>query len=198
MGAVRGTSFAVWAPRAKSVRVIGDFNDWDGRVHPMRSLGSSGVWELFIPDVGPGSIYKFEIRGADDVVRAKADPMARRTEAPPNTGSIIEDSTHEWRDDAWMARRARTDPHTGPMSVYEVHLGSWREGLGYRDLAEHLVNYVKRPRVHPRRAPPRHGAPVRPVVGVPGHRLLRPDRPVRHARTTSSSSSTPSTSTTSA
>jgi 1,4-alpha-glucan branching enzyme len=143
MGAVRGTSFAVWAPRAKSVRVIGDFNAWDGRVHPMRMVGSSGVWELFIPDVGAGNIYKFEIRGADDVIRAKADPMARRTETPPNTGSIVDDSTHTWNDGAWMERRARSNPHTGPMSTYEVHLGSWREGLSYRDLAEHLVNYVK-------------------------------------------------------
>lgn len=143
MGTVTGTSFAVWAPRAKAVRVIGDFNGWDGRIHPMRLLGTSGVWELFVPGVGAGAIYKFEIRGADDVVRAKADPMARRTEVPPNTGSVVEDSRHAWADDAWMARRQERNPHTGPMSVYEVHLGSWRQGLSYRDLAEHLVNYVK-------------------------------------------------------
>ncbi|MBP6995160.1 MAG: 1,4-alpha-glucan branching protein GlgB [Phycicoccus sp.] len=142
MGAVTGTSFAVWAPRAKSVRVIGDFNGWDGRHHPMRMIGSSGVWELFIPDVRAGSIYKYEIRGADDVVRAKADPMARRTEVPPNTGSIVEDSTYEWGDQDWQDRKAATNPHDGPMSVYEVHLGSWRQGLSYRELAEHLVNYV--------------------------------------------------------
>ena len=142
MGSVRGVSFAVWAPRAKAVRVIGDFNDWDGRVHPMRLIGSSGVWELFIPDVGVGSIYKYEIRGADDVVRTKADPMARRTECPPNTGSVVDESSHAWGDSAWMAERAGKDPHQGPMSVYEVHLGSWRQGMSYRDLAEHLVNYV--------------------------------------------------------
>ena len=82
MGSVRGVSFAVWAPRAKAVRVIGDFNDWDGRIHPMRLIGASGVWELFVPDVGVGHVYKYEIRGADDVVRTKADPMARRTETP--------------------------------------------------------------------------------------------------------------------
>jgi 1,4-alpha-glucan branching enzyme len=134
MGSVRGVSFAVWAPRAKAVRVIGDFNDWDGRIHPMRLLGGSGVWELFIPDVGVGNIYKFEIRGAD--------PMARRTECPPNTGSVVDDSGHEWADTAWMEQRERTNPHTGPMSVYEVHLGSWRQGLSYREMAEHLVNYV--------------------------------------------------------
>ena len=142
MGSVRGVSFAVWAPRAKAVRVIGDFNDWDGRVHPMRLIGSSGVWELFIPDVGVGSIYKYEIRGADDVVRTKADPMARRTECPPNTGSVVDESSHAWGDSAWMAERAGKDPHQGPMSVYEVHLGSWRQGMSYRELAEHLVNYV--------------------------------------------------------
>jgi 1,4-alpha-glucan branching enzyme len=143
MGEVTGTSFAVWAPRAKAVRVIGDFNGWDGRVHPMRMLGNSGVWELFVPGVGAGSVYKYEIRGADDVIRAKADPMARRTEVPPNTGSVVDDSQHVWADDDWMAKRQETNPHTGPMSVYEVHLGSWRQGSSYRDLAEHLVNYVK-------------------------------------------------------
>ncbi|MBT9254211.1 1,4-alpha-glucan branching protein GlgB [Phycicoccus sp. MAQZ13P-2] len=142
MGEVRGTSFAVWAPRAKAVRVVGDFNGWDGRVHPMRHLGSSGVWELFVPGVGAGAVYKYEIRGADDVVRAKADPMARRTECPPRTGSVVDESTHAWDDAAWMEQRAARDPHTGPMSVYEVHLGSWRQGLTYRELAEHLVNYV--------------------------------------------------------
>jgi 1,4-alpha-glucan branching enzyme len=142
MGSVQGVSFAVWAPRAKAVRVIGDFNDWDGRIHPMRLLGGSGVWELFVPDVGVGNIYKFEIRGADDVVRTKADPMARRTECPPNTGSVVDASGHEWADAEWMERRARSNPHTGPMSTYEVHLGSWRQGLTYREMAEHLVNYV--------------------------------------------------------
>jgi 1,4-alpha-glucan branching enzyme len=142
MGPVRGVSFAVWAPRAKAVRVIGDFNAWDGRIHPMRIIGASGVWELFVPGVGAGNVYKFEIRGADDVVRTKADPMARRTETPPNTGSVVDESNHEWSDSGWMESRAARDPHDGPMSVYEVHLGSWRQGLSYRELAEHLVNYV--------------------------------------------------------
>jgi len=143
MGPVKGVAFAVWAPRAKAVRVIGDFNDWDGRIHPMRMLGGSGVWELFVPDVGVGNIYKYEIRGADDVVRTKADPMARRTECPPNTGSVVDASGHEWGDAQWMEQRAQSNPHTGPMSTYEVHLGSWRQGLSYREMAEHLVNYVK-------------------------------------------------------
>ena len=142
LGSVHGTAFAVWAPRAKAVRVIGDFNDWDGRVHPMRLLGASGVWELFIPGVDAGALYKYEIRGADDVVRTKSDPMARRTECPPNTASVVERSTYEWGDGNWQAARAGSNPHHGPMSVYEVHLGSWRQGLSYRELAEHLVNYV--------------------------------------------------------
>ncbi|MFW5472070.1 1,4-alpha-glucan branching protein GlgB [Knoellia sp. CPCC 206450] len=142
LGTVRGTSFAVWAPRAKAVRVVGDFNGWDGRIHPMRLIGSSGVWELFVPDVGEGSVYKYEIRGADDIVRTKADPMARRTEEPPLTGSVVDEARHTWSDSEWMTKRAESNPHSGPMSVYEVHLGSWRQGLTYRELAEHLVNYV--------------------------------------------------------
>ena len=142
LGEVVGTSFAVWAPRARAVRVIGDFNDWDGSGHAMRLLGTSGIWELYVPSVGEGAAYKFEIRGADDQVRAKADPLARRTEVPPRTASVVTESEYAWGDEAWMARRRETDTHHGPMSVYEVHLGSWRQGQGYRDMAEHLVNYV--------------------------------------------------------
>ncbi len=142
LGRVIGTSFAVWAPRAKSVAVLGDFNGWDGRQHPMRLLGTSGVWEVFIPGVGPGTTYKYRIRGADDVERDKADPLARRTEVPPANGSIVTDSDYTWGDGDWEQRKRASDPHTGPMSIYEVHLGSWRAGSSYRDLAEHLVNYV--------------------------------------------------------
>ena len=142
MGDITGTSFAVWAPRAKSVYVVGDFNGWDNRSHPMRLLGTSGVWELFIPGMGAGTTYKFRIRGADDIERDKADPMARRTELPPKTGSVVHDSRYEWADADWQATKAATNPHNGPMSVYEVHLGSWRQGLSYAELAEHLVNYV--------------------------------------------------------
>ena len=143
MGPVRGTSFAVWAPNARSVRVVGDFNRWDGSVHPMRSLGSAGVWELFVPDVAEGNRYKFEILGSDGSRRTKADPMARATEKPPATASMVTSTAYAWQDGDWMTRRAATNPHTGPMSVYEVHLGSWRQGESYRDLAEHLVDYVK-------------------------------------------------------
>ncbi len=145
-----GTAFAVWAPSARAVRVVGDFNLWDGRVHPMRTLGSSGVWELFLPDAAPGARYKFEVVGADGRVRLKADPMARRAEVPPGTASIIvDDDTYGWQDGAWMERRKSVDVVNQRMSTYEVHLGSWRrvpeEGdrpLTYRELAEQLPDYV--------------------------------------------------------
>jgi 1,4-alpha-glucan branching enzyme len=143
MGPVRGTSFAVWAPNARTVRLVGDFNQWDGSVLPMRSLGSSGVWELFVPDVNEGNRYKFEILGSDGSRRAKADPMARAAEQPPATASVVTSTAYAWQDSDWMTTRAATNPHNGPMSVYEVHLGSWRQGETYRGLAEHLVNYVK-------------------------------------------------------
>jgi 1,4-alpha-glucan branching enzyme len=143
MGSVHGTSFAVWAPNARAVRIVGDFNRWDGAVHPMRSLGSTGVWELFVPDVAEGNRYKFEILGSDGSRRTKADPMARATEKPPATASMVTSTSYEWLDGDWMTSRAATNPHNGPMSVYEVHLGSWRQGESYRDLAEDLVNYVK-------------------------------------------------------
>jgi 1,4-alpha-glucan branching enzyme len=141
-GPVHGTAFAVWAPSAKGVRVIGDFNHWDGRAHPMRSLGSSGVWELFVPGVGDGTNYKFEILGADHVWRRKADPMAQYAERPPATASKVFTSAYEWEDADWLTRRKSYDPLRSPMSVYEVHLGSWRSHLGYRELAEELVAYV--------------------------------------------------------
>ncbi|GAA4345605.1 1,4-alpha-glucan branching protein GlgB [Angustibacter luteus] len=142
MGEVSGTSFAVWAPHARGIRLVGDLNHWDGAGYPMRSLGSTGVWELFVPGVGAGTRYKFEITGSDGVQRLKADPMARATEAPPSTASVVTESEYAWGDAAWMTRRAQTDPHSGPMSTYEVHLGSWRQGLSYRDLAQQLTDYV--------------------------------------------------------
>ncbi|EJN83775.1 1,4-alpha-glucan branching protein GlgB [Actinomyces naeslundii] len=111
--------------------------------HAMRSLGSSGVWELFVPGVGVGARYKFEICFGDGSWHQKADPMARATEVPPATASVVTDQFHEWGDQDWMDKRATTDPHSGPMSIYEVHIGSWRQGLGFRGLAEELVPYVK-------------------------------------------------------
>ncbi|WP_460460662.1 1,4-alpha-glucan branching protein GlgB [Angustibacter peucedani] len=142
MGEVVGTSFAVWAPHARGIRLVGDLNHWDGSAHPMRSLGSTGVWELFVPGVAEGTRYKFEITGSDGARRLKADPMARATERPPSTASVVTSSDYSWQDDEWMTQRAQSDPHQGPMSTYEVHLGSWREGLGYRELAEQLTDYV--------------------------------------------------------
>ncbi|MFM1916486.1 MAG: hypothetical protein RJB01_1, partial [Actinomycetota bacterium] len=142
-GEVLGTSFAVWAPNAHGVRVAGDFNFWNGAGHPMRSLGATGIWELFIPQVRPGARYKFQILGRDGVWREKADPCAQATEIPPATASVVFESNYAWNDDAWMRQRMESDPHTGPMSTYEVHLGSWRPGLSYRQLAVELVEYVR-------------------------------------------------------
>ncbi|MEP7021867.1 MAG: 1,4-alpha-glucan branching enzyme, partial [Pseudonocardiales bacterium] len=141
-GAVTGTSFAVWAPNARGVRVVGDFDYWSGRALPMRVLGSSGVWELFVPDVGDGCRYKFSILGADGQWREKADPMAFATEVPPATASVVHTSHYEWGDADWLDKRASTAWHAAPMSIYEVHIGSWRDGLSYRDLAEQLVAHV--------------------------------------------------------
>jgi 1,4-alpha-glucan branching enzyme len=142
-GAVAGVSFAVWAPNARAVKVIGDGIGWgpyDGL--PMRSLGSSGVWELFVPAMGDGSLYKYRILGADGTWREKADPMAFATEVPPATASKVFESTYEWADGDWMGARPAKEWHAEPVSVYEVHLGSWRPGLSYRELADQLVEYV--------------------------------------------------------
>ncbi|GAA3231977.1 1,4-alpha-glucan branching protein GlgB [Nonomuraea helvata] len=139
---VEGTAFAVWAPNARGIRVVGDFNHWDGTAYPMRSLGRSGVWELFVPGVGAGERYKYQILGADGVWRDKADPMARRTEVPPLTASVVDKSAYAWGDDAWLADRLEKRPLDEPMSVYEVHLGSWRPGLSYVELADQLSSYV--------------------------------------------------------
>jgi 1,4-alpha-glucan branching enzyme len=139
---VAGTAFAVWAPNARAVRVVGDFNSWDGRLHPMRSLGSSGIWELFVPAVGGGTRYKFELVTAAGALTLKADPLAFATEAPPATASVVYASGHTWGDEEWMARRRERNSIGAPISVYEVHLGSWRQGLSYRELAEQLPDYV--------------------------------------------------------
>jgi 1,4-alpha-glucan branching enzyme len=137
-----GVSFAVWAPNARGVRVAGDFNFWDGRGYPMRSMGSSGVWELFVPGVGAGTCYKFDVLGADGVWRQKADPFAFHTQVPPQTASVVFESTYRWNDESWLRARTARSPYIEPMSVYEVHLASWRQGLSYRELAEQLTGYV--------------------------------------------------------
>src|SRR5512144_1279619 len=121
-----GASFAVWAPSAQAVRVVGDFNGWDGRVHPMRALGSSGVWEIFLPGVGPGAHYKFEVVSQHGYVSLRADPFAFATEVPPATASVVAQSRHEWQDAAWFAAQETTDLLRAPVSIYECHLGSWR------------------------------------------------------------------------
>ncbi|TQE38311.1 1,4-alpha-glucan branching enzyme [Streptomyces ipomoeae] len=139
---VTGTRFTVWAPNARGVRLAGTFNFWDGTGCPLRSLGSSGVWELFVPGIGEGELYKFEITRPDGSKTLRADPLARRTETPPGTSSIVHASHHEWGDGDWMARRSEVPAHEAPFSVYEVHLPSWRPGLTYRQLAEQLPAYV--------------------------------------------------------
>jgi 1,4-alpha-glucan branching enzyme len=145
-----GTRFAVWAPNAERVSVVGDFNMWDGRRHPMNAQGSSGTWSLFVPELGPGARYKFEIRNrVSGTLLLKADPFARANEHRPLTASVISaPSTHVWQDSAWLARRGSRDPLTQPISIYEVHLGSWRRGsdgtfLDYRALAIELVRHVQ-------------------------------------------------------
>ncbi|MEV6104736.1 1,4-alpha-glucan branching enzyme [Streptomyces sp. NPDC051940] len=140
---VAGTRFTVWAPNARGVRVAGNFNYWDATVYPMRSLGSSGVWEVFLPGVHEGEAYKFDIAKADGGHTMRADPMARRTEPPPANASIVTSTRHRWSDADWLEHRADVPTHEAPFSVYEVHLPSWRPGLGYRELAEQLPAYVK-------------------------------------------------------
>ncbi len=139
---VGGTSFSVWAPHATAARVIGDFNGWNGVGHAMRRLDDNGVWELFVPGLEPGNTYKFELRAANGEWVRRADPMARYTELPPATASVVGTTEYAWGDAAWMEKRASVDPLNQPMSVYEMHLGSWRPGLGYREAADQLIDYL--------------------------------------------------------
>ncbi len=149
MEGVEGVAFAVWAPSASSVSVVGDFNGWDGRLNPMRSLGPAGIWELFVPGISSGHAYKFEIRGKDGRLRLKADPFAFGTERPPATASVVFQSEYSWGDEAWLEQRRVSEPHAAPISIYEVHLGSWRRNtleqnrsLTYLELADELADYV--------------------------------------------------------
>jgi 1,4-alpha-glucan branching enzyme len=141
---ISGVSFAVWAPNAHVVRVVGDFDDWDGRQYCMRSMGSSGVWELFIPGLRPGMKYKYQILNANNEWKEKADPLEFSHEIPPRTASIVADTSFDWSDQAWMDQRKKTNAHLKPMSIYEVHADSWKQGLSYRDMATQLVDYVKK------------------------------------------------------
>ena len=143
---VDGVAFGVWAPNAKALRVVGEWNDWDGRQHPMRSLGSSGIWELFVPQARAGQLYKYEMIDANDLLTSKADPFAAAAEIPPGTASRIHQPEHDWQDGDWLERRAKADLLHAPFSIYEVHLGSWRRGangeeLSYRDVAPMLAEY---------------------------------------------------------
>ena len=146
---VDGVLFAVWAPNAGRVSVVGDFNDWDGRAHPMRARGQSGIWELFIPDLATGEIYKFEIRHRDSgAVFVKTDPYAHAFELRPSTAARVVENDHVWEDQDWMAARTGQDWQHAPMNIYEVHLGSWQRDaaghfLSYAALAENLVPYCK-------------------------------------------------------
>ena len=142
LGDVTGTSFAVWAPSARAIRLKADFNAWDGREHPMRQLGTSGVWELFVPGVGTGTTYKYAVLGADGVWREKADPMAAWSERPARTASKVFESSYEWGDQEWMAARAEKQPVTSPMSTYELHLASWRRDRTWEQLADELPGYL--------------------------------------------------------
>jgi len=150
-GGSRGTHFSVWAPNAQRVSVVGDFNHWDGRVHPMRKMIPSGIWEIFVPDVAEGDHYKLEIRGPHGDVALKTDPFAFFAQHTTDTGCMVFDiNRYTWSDAEWMKDRAARDPYNSPMSIYEVHLGSWQrnceEGnrfLSYLELSERLIPYVK-------------------------------------------------------
>ena len=148
---VDGVSFTVWAPTARRVSVVGDFCGWDGRRLPMRQLGNSGVFELFVPGVAAGALYKFEIRTREGLIRVKTDPYARALELPPGTASRVVQSSYAWGDREWMSARPRRDVRHEPMSIYEVHLGSWarhpEEGhrpLTYREIAPRLIEHACR------------------------------------------------------
>ena len=148
---IPGVHFSVWAPAAQRVSVVGDFNNWDGRVHQMRKLLPSGVWEIFLPGVHEGSHYKFEVRGAHGEVNLKTDPYAFFAQHGLETGCMVFDlGRYTWNDAEWMHRRSQMDPYNSPMSIYEVHLASWRhipeEGdrwLNWDELADQLVPYAQ-------------------------------------------------------
>ncbi len=148
---VAGTAFAVWAPNAQRVSVVGEFNNWDGRLLPMRSLGPTGIWELFVPGIGVGTLYKYEIKTKEGLLRIKTDPWATEMEAPPLTASRVARSNYTWHDEGWLKARAKGDIAREPVNIYECHLGSWarvpEEGnrwLTYRELAVRLCEHAKR------------------------------------------------------
>ncbi len=147
---VRGVAFAVWAPNAVRVSVVGDFCGWDGRIYPMRQMGSSGVHELFIPGLQPGTLYKFEIKTRDGHILSKTDPFGHQYECPPATAARVYTSDFRWSDEAWLDRRSRQDPRRQPVSVYEIHWGSWMwtpdgsRPLSYREMAAPLIEHARK------------------------------------------------------
>jgi 1,4-alpha-glucan branching enzyme len=142
-GALLGTAFSVWAPNAQAVSLIGDHNFWDRNSHQMHRIGSSGIWEIFVADISAGTKYKFAVCGIDGRWVDHADPMARATEIPPLTASVVEESNYQWNDQAWIDQRSQFQPWRSAVSVYEVHLGSWKIGLSYKELAVELVDYIQ-------------------------------------------------------
>ncbi len=148
VGDVQGVNFAVWAPNAVGVSVVGDFNRWDQRRHCLRRHSENGIWELFVPGLASGELYKYRIKSADSQVHEKADPYAFGAEVPPNTASVVQNlDRYRWGDESWLRTRRETNFQNQPLSAYEVHLGSWRrqgsEWLGYRELAHRLADYCR-------------------------------------------------------
>ena len=143
LGEVSGTSFAVWAPNAQGVAVVGEFCQWNANQYPMRTLGSTGVWEIFIPGIDAGTAYKFAVQTVDGVRVDKADPCAKQTLPPPETVSVVAPATtFEWSDEDWMQRRVGVDATNAPMSIYECHIGSWKQGANYATMREKLIPYL--------------------------------------------------------
>ncbi len=179
---VAGTAFAVWAPNARAVRVVGDFNSWDGRLHPMRALGSSGIWELFVPGVAGGARYKYELVTPSGALTLKADPVAFAAEHPPKTASVVYTSGYTWGDDAWMADRERRDrDHRADVDLRDPpRLLAPRPVLP--GAGRPAARLHRRPRLHPRGVHAGGRAPLRPVLGLPGVGLLRAHGPLRHPR----------------
>ena len=187
---VTGTNFAVWAPNATAISVVGEFNRWDTRRHPMRKHIPSGIWELFVPEVGAGQQYKFRVRLSDGGVIDKTDPYGFAAELPPRTASIVADlSRYAWNDQAWMEQRRSRDTLNQPISMYEVHLGSWQRSsdqlhgwLNYRDLARRLVDYCHQMGYTHIELLADQRASVHRQLGISDGGLLCGHEPLRHAR----------------
>ena len=186
---VDGVHFSVWAPNARRVSVVGAFNQWDGRRHPLRKRIDSGLWEIFIPEIAEGELYKFEILGdSGQVLPLKADPFGLEAQLRPSTASVVAcDSGFNWTDADYLSRRATRDPRRSPMSIYEVHLGSWRRGednrfLTYDELADSLIPYARDQRLHPSRIAADFRTSARRLLGLPADRPVRADLAFRRRR----------------